>query len=354
MRLGLRADNLLERIAGWLNLAPQPLAQAFFGMMAARTLMAGSRLGLYAALAEGPAQPEALAQRLALDVAGTRALLEALAACEAVQRGRDGRYRLAPRAVRWLDPRSPKYVGGYLEFNYAQWEWWTGLEDTVRSGRSVDIHRFAPEDPRWRDYIHGLHQLARLAAPEVARAIPLPRGARCVLDLGGGHGWFAAELCRRHAGLSATVLDLPGSARVGRELIAAAGLSERVAFREGNLLDASVPLQGEAGEPPDAVLLFQVLHHLSHAQGVALLRRVRAALAPGGRLAVLEYLRGPGQEGATDASSLVGLHFFLTSGAAAWTPAQLQAQLQEAGFRVEALRPVRRLPLQTLVLARPA
>jgi cyclopropane fatty-acyl-phospholipid synthase-like methyltransferase len=360
MRLGLRADNLLERLAGWFNLAPQPLAQAFFGMMAARTLMAGSRLGVYAALAEGPAHPDALAARLGLSAAGARALLDALGACEAVQRQRDGRYRLAPRAVRWLDPTSPKYVGGFLDFNYAQWDWWSALEHSVRSGQGVDLHRLAPEDPRWRDYIHGLHQLARLAAPEVARAIPLRRGARHVLDLGGGHGWFAAELCRRHAGLSATVLDLPGSARVGREIIASAGLSARVHFREADLLDAATELAGDpsaGGAPPhDAVLLFQVLHHLSHAQGVALLRRVRASLAPGGRLAVLEYLREP--EGGTaahraDASGLVGLHFFLTSGAAAWSPAQLRAQLREAGFRVERERPVRRLPLQTLVLAVP-
>ncbi|MBF5041851.1 methyltransferase domain-containing protein [Aggregicoccus sp. 17bor-14] len=363
MRLGLRADNLLERIAGWLNLAPQPLAQAFFGMMAARTLMAGSRLGVYRALAEGPAHPDALAVRLGLSAAGTRALLEALRACEAVQLRRGGLYRLAPRAERWLDPHSPTYVGGYLDFNYAQWDWWGGLEEVVRSGKGVDIHRLAPEDPRWSDYIHGLHQLARLAAPEVARALPLPRapGGRAVqghvLDLGGGHGWFAAELLRRHPGLGATVLDLPGSARVGREIVAAAGLSARMAFREVDLLDPATALTGPAGEAPGLVLLFQVLHHLSREQGVALLVRVRRALAPGGRLAVLEYLReGAGEQaadGGEDASSLVGLHFFLTSGAAAWTLGQLRSQLEEAGFRVERVRPVRRLPLQSLVVASP-
>ncbi len=54
MRLGLKADNLLERLAGWFNLAPQPVAQAFYGMMASRTLMAGVRLGVYGALADGP------------------------------------------------------------------------------------------------------------------------------------------------------------------------------------------------------------------------------------------------------------------------------------------------------------
>ncbi|MFP2931183.1 methyltransferase dimerization domain-containing protein, partial [Pyxidicoccus sp. 3LG] len=86
MRLGLKADNLLERVADWFNLAPQPLAHAFFGMMASRTLMAGARLGVYGQLAEGPASAEALAERLKLSPEGTRTLLEALVACEAVER----------------------------------------------------------------------------------------------------------------------------------------------------------------------------------------------------------------------------------------------------------------------------
>jgi 2-polyprenyl-3-methyl-5-hydroxy-6-metoxy-1,4-benzoquinol methylase len=345
MRLGLKADGLLERVAGWLNLAPQPLAQAFFGMMAARTLMAGERLGVYGALADGPATVEELAARLKLSPEGTRALLESLVSCEAVERKR-GRYRMTERSRRWLDPRSPQYVGDFLDFNYAQWDWWSHLEDAVRTGEPVDIHRFSPEDPRWRAYIHAMHQLARLSAPEVVRAIPLPRGARQVLDLGGAHGWFAAELCRQHRGLRATVLDLEGSVRVGREIISAAGLSHVVTHREGDILSA------ELGGPYDAVLLFQVVHHLSPAQNVSLLRRVRTSLTRRGTLAVLEYMRED-EEKSASAASLIGLHYFLTSNAAAYTPAEVEGFLDDAGFRIESARPVRHLPLQTLLIARP-
>lgn len=345
MRLGFKADNLLERLANWFNLAPLPIAHVFFGMMSSRTMMAGVKLGVYAALAEGPATAEALAERLKLSPEGTRVLLEGLVSCEVVKRKRD-RYLLDERARRWLDPRSPQYIGGFIEFNYAQWAWWSQLEDTVRTGQPVDIHDFAPDDPRWKDYIHAMHQLARLAAPEVASAIPLPRGARHLLDLGGAHGWFAAELCAKHRGLKATVVDLEGSARVGREIIAAAGLSHVVTHREGDILTA------ELGGPYDAALLFQVMHHLSPAQNVALLRRVRTALAPKGTLAVLEYLRGE-MEAEPNASALIGLHYFLTSKAAAYTPAEVEGFLGDAGFKIVKTQPIRRLPLQTLLLAQP-
>jgi 2-polyprenyl-3-methyl-5-hydroxy-6-metoxy-1,4-benzoquinol methylase len=345
VRVGFKADNLLERVADWFNLAPVPVVQVFFGMMASRTLMAGVRLGVYAALAEGPATAEALAERLKLSPDGTRALLEGLVSCEALKRKR-GRYQLDERARRWLDPRSPQYVGAFLEFNYAQWDWWNQLETIVRTGQAANIHGLAPDDPRWRDYIHAMHQLARLAAPEVASAIPVPRGAKHVLDLGGAHGWFSAELCQQHRGLKATVLDLEGSARVGREIIASAGLSHLVTHREGNIL--TTELEG----PYDVVLLFQVMHHLSPAQNVSLLRRVRAALVPGGTLAVLDYLRED-MEAPPSASALIGLHYFLTSKAAAYSPAELEGFLDDAGFRVKSTQTVRRLPLQTLLLARP-
>ncbi|WP_434384146.1 methyltransferase domain-containing protein [Melittangium boletus] len=345
MRLGLKADNLLERFADWFNLAPQPLAQAFFGMMASRTLMAGERLGVFSALADGSATVEELAARLSLSPEGTRALLEALEACEAVER-KKGHYRMADRARRWLDPRSSQYVGGFLDFNYTQWEWWSQMEQAVRSGEAVDIHQFAPEDPRWRSYILAMFQMARLSAPEVSRAIPLPRGASEVLDLGGAHGWFAAELCRRNRGLHATVLDLEGSVRVGREIIAQEGLGHLVTHREGDILTA------ELGGPYDGVLLFQVVHHLSPAQNVALLRRARAALKPKGTLAVLEYLRED-EDKPSSAAPLIGLHYFLTSKAAAYTPAAMEGFLADAGFRIESAKPMRHVPLQTLVIARP-
>jgi 2-polyprenyl-3-methyl-5-hydroxy-6-metoxy-1,4-benzoquinol methylase len=142
------------------------------------------------------------------------------------------------------------------------------------------------------------------------------------------------------------VLDLEGSVRVGREIIASAGLSHLVTHREGNILTA------ELGGPYDAVLLFQVMHHLSPAQNVALLRRVRTALAPKGTLAVLEYLREEVEE-EPSASALIGLHYFLTSKAAAYTPAEMEGFLDDAGYKIVRTQPIRRLPLQTLLLAQP-
>jgi hypothetical protein len=73
---------------------------------------------------------------------------------------------------------------------------------------------------------------------------------------------------------------------------------------------------------------------------------------PKGTLAVLEYLREE-VESEPSASALIGLHYFLTSKAAAYTPAEVEGFLDDAGFKITKTQPIRRLPLQTLILAQP-
>jgi len=347
MRIAPVADDLIERVALRLNLAPVPIAASVYGMPAARTLAVAQRLGLLAHLARTPASPEEAARALGLQPVPTRLLLEALAGARHVaRRRRDGHYALHRRARRWLDPAAPTSVAGYLDHTADYWAWWGDLEQIVRDGGSFAIHDAPAEDPSWRRYVTGQHELARLSAAEVAAAIVLPAGATRLLDLGGAHGTFAAALCDRHPGLEATVLDLPGSVAVGREL---RGDDPRVAFVEGDMLDPGTDLGG----PHDAVLLFDVIHHLSAEQTAALLTRIRAVLRPGGTLAVLDLFRAPRRFGRPPRASaaFLGLFFHLTSGADLPSEAGLLRALGAAGFGAPERRRVRRLPDQRLYLA---
>jgi SAM-dependent methyltransferase len=351
MRPSLKPEGPLEYLALWGNLGPLPVAEAMFGMATSRVLMAGVRLGLFEELANGPVRPRDLATRTGLDRQGAIRLLDCLCAVGHVERSGfennademdDGViYTLSKRARPWLDPNSPTYIGPFLEFNYDQWEWWSGLEEVVRTGRGYDIHAYSPDDPRWERYIRAMFCLARLSAPEIARKLRLPPGARSVLDLAGGHGWFAAELCRRDPGLSAAVLDLPGSAAIGRRIIAEKGMSDKVRHIEGDMMT------DDLGGPHDAVLCFQIIHHLTPDQNVALFRRIHGALRPGGILAVMDYFT-PSQGRRPDSAAFLGLHFYLTSGAATYSAKDLRKWMVEAGFEAPRRVRVHRVPVQSL------
>ncbi len=321
------------------------MPQALFAPPVARVLHVGVATGLFAHLARnGPRPPEALAADLNLQPAGTRLLCECLVSMGHLRFRRDGRVGLSRRSRRWLDPDSPRSVLRYVEHTATYWSWWEQLEGLVRDGTHVELHDAANDDASWDTYIRGQHELARLSAPEVARALDLPPGARSVLDLGGAHGWFSAVLCDRHPGLQATVVDLPGSAAVGRAILEESGHADRVDHLDGSVF------QAELGEGHDLALVFNLVHHLRPRETVALLRRVHGALRPGGRVAVLDlFAREHGEKPGGEA--FLGLFFHLTSGADLPRESELRDQLAEAGFDAPTSTGITRLPAQTLYVA---
>jgi hypothetical protein len=326
VRLSIRGDGPVERAALAAGLGPFPLALAFHGMAAARAVMAGEELGLYARLARSPAAAADLGG------AGVEHLLEALAELGVLRREGASRYRLARRAARWLDPASPFCIGDFLRFNRAQWDWWTRLDEVV-AGKlpPFDLHRLPPEDPIWPLYTRAMRALARIAAPEVARAVKVPRGAVRLLDVGGAHGLYAAAICARHPGLRAVVMDLPGAVREGRAPL------ESVELLEGDALVDELP---EA----DAIYCGQLVRHFTPEQVSALFARFHRALKPGGTVNVLDTFSA--------GDPLVALHYHLVSGIARFTADDAGRWLREAGFRDVRRARIRRLPGATLLRAR--
>jgi 2-polyprenyl-3-methyl-5-hydroxy-6-metoxy-1,4-benzoquinol methylase len=336
MRPGLKPQNPLERVAIGLNLAPYPAGEALFEPAAARILVAGVRLGIFERLSGRTATIEELVAELGTEVRATELLVDALAGLEYLTASGD-RYTLSRRARKWLDPASDTYVGTYIDNTGDYGDWWARLEDVVRTGQGVEIHEFPPDHPHWARYIRGQFELARLSADEVASKLRVPDQPKSLLDIAGGHGWYAAALCRKHPELHARVLDLEASARVGREIIAEHGLSDRVEHESGDLFSSDL------GGPHDVVLTFNIVHHLEPGEAVQLARRVHSSLAPGGTWAVLDYFRPDGGRG-SGAHALLGLFFFLTSSAATYRESDIRGWMTGAGFSSTRRVQIRRLP----------
>ncbi|HEY6480439.1 MAG TPA: class I SAM-dependent methyltransferase [Streptosporangiaceae bacterium] len=342
MRLALRGANPAEWLALRVGLVPTAAAEAWGGMATSGMLVAAVRTGITSRLAQGHATSAQVAADLGLDPLPTKLLLDCLRSSGHVTE-RSGRFELSRSARRWLDPASPLSVAGYVAAAADYWPWWAGLEDATRTGKSSGSHEAPSADPYWHRYIGGQLELARQSAAVVARKLPL-RSPRTLLDIGGGHGWYSASLCQRHPGLTATVLDLPGSAAIGREVIARAGLSDRVRFRDG---DATTT---DLGGGYDAVLCFNLIHHLAPEQAADLFRRARAALNPGGTLAVFDVFAEPGRRASAHADMLA-LFVYLSSGARIHTPGELEGWLRDAGFRPPRRIRILRIPGLSLRVA---
>lgn len=336
------SPSLLERGALARNLAPAPMLD-FLGAQTFRALVTAVRLGALEGLRESPAAPDALARRIGADARGVRLLLMALEATGYVAL-RGDRYSLTTMTERWL----PLLAEGVDFFEHAALTQWADLERSVREGHAPETGYADAEDPvRIRELLVGLRAFARGSVGDVVKQIGLPARARRLVDLGGGHGLYSVELCRRHPDLTATIFDLPGALDVARETVDEAGLGDRIELRGGDFhID-------ELGGPYDAALLFNIVHGYDAKRNEELFARLLAALTPGASVAILDQLADTPVSGglARAAARLQGLNLFHARGGEAYSFSSIASWLERAGYREIRRRDLRRSPGSSLVLA---
>lgn len=336
MKIGLKPENPLDALALALGLVPVPLGETLPPLLLTRALMASARFGIIEALAEGPRTAGEIAARCGTHPEATRILLDTLVSSDYLQLERD-RYTLSPLARRWLAPDSPVSLHESLLYRYLEWDWIGRLDDYLRSGEPLHIHREMTRE-QWDLYQRGMLAVARLSAAELVRRAPVPRGARDMLDLGGSHGFSSVALCRRHPGLRAVVFDLPEAVEHAAPLLAAQGMGERVVHRTGNALTEDF-----GTDRYDFILVSQLVHHFDEATNRDLVQRLARALRPGGVLAILELLRRSSPQEGGQLGGLLDLYFALTSESGTWTFDAMADWARGAG-----LRPRRTLRFRTM------
>ncbi len=332
MRIGAIPENPIERVVARLNLAPRPLLETQMAYTLARLVMVGSKLGVFDALEDAALSAEEVAERCGTDPRATGKLMFALAGAEYLE-AKDGRYALTPMSRKWLLRGSEDSLADKLLLQFHEWDWMERADEFVRSGEPLELHSILPSD-EWDVYQRGMRSMAGSFAQEGVRRMPVPKGARDMLDIGGSHGHYSAELCRRHEGLRSVVLDLPQAVEHAAPLLAEEGMGDRVVHRAGDALADDL---GE--EAYDLVVIVQLVHHFTDEQNRELARKVARALRPGGVYAIIDAFRQakPGKAGQT--AALLEFYFAMTSESGTWAPEEMADWQRDAGL--DPRRPIR-------------
>ena len=315
--------------------------------MAARALTTAVLLGVFEALHESPATSAELADRLSLDPLGADTLLTTLLTLGYVEAGGDGRLRNSGVSERQLVSSSPEsiatFVGAQADLH---WETLGLLPEAVRDGKAYAMHEERQDETdRWRAYIRGLFEISRPEHEANAAMVPVDEPRRLV-DVAGGHGGFSMAMCRRHPSLKATVLDLPPSAAVGREIVAEEGFSDRISFREGDVFEVGL------GEDVDVVSVFNLIHHLPEERDRELCRMARAALRPGGCMVIGDSARPEPGEQVSEHGAISSLLFYAWSHSRNFRPSEIRAWMREAGFGEVETHRNERSPWRIVVVGR--
>jgi SAM-dependent methyltransferase len=325
MKLTVAAENPLERVALALGVAPITLMETHLSFLRARTIMVATKLGVFDALAAAPSDAAAIATRCGTAPRPTTKLLNALVGCGYLAFARDT-YRLTRRARTWLTSGSPRSVRDKVLFEFIEWTLVERMEDYLRNGQPIEIHA-AESDDQWALYQRAMRAIAALGASEVVRRTPVPRGAARMLDIGGSHGYLSVAMCRRYAGLTAVVLDLPAAVKHAAPILAREAMGARVVHRAGDAL------RDDLGAAEwDIVFVSLLVHHFDDAANRSLLQRIARALRPGGVCVILELIRPPSPNAAGQVGALLDLYYALTSASGTWSIDEITGWQIEAGL----------------------
>jgi 2-polyprenyl-3-methyl-5-hydroxy-6-metoxy-1,4-benzoquinol methylase len=332
MRIGTVPENPIERAVSRLNLVPRPLLETQMAYTLARLVMLGTKLGVFEVLRDGDLSPEEVASRCGTHPAATGKLLFALAGSGYLE-ATEGRYGLTPVSRTWLLRESPKSLADKLLLQFYEWDLIARSEDYVRTGEPLHMHE-EMDDEQWGLYQRGMRAMAAGFAAEGMRRMPIPKGARDMLDIGGSHGYYSAALCRRHDGLRAVVLDLPQAVAHAAPILAEEQMGDRVVHRAGNALTDDL-----GNEEYDLVTIVQLVHHFTEQQNRDLARKVARALRPGGVYAIVDAFRAESPKEAGQMPALLEFYFAMTSESGTWSVEEMTAWQRDAGL--EPRRPIR-------------
>lgn len=144
--------------------------------------------------------------------------------------------------------------------------------------RAAYVDRMVEDPGRARRFTRMLAELHEPLAEALAGCLDL-RGTHRLMDLGGGSGVVSMALLRRWPDLVATVIDIEGVCRVGREMARRKGLDARLDFVALDIQADPLPLGF------DAVLECDVGIY-----DMGLFARVHEALGSGGRFLIVDDL----------------------------------------------------------------
>ncbi len=316
-------------------------------------LQAGIRLDLFTLLARGPLRGREAAEALGCDPRALSMLLTAMTACglvgmeaggdppvRAVEDIFDGsraaspasfadrleaRYDIAPSAAKYLSKDSPDYLGFIIQHHHHLQPAWHRLDEAVRSGGPIRSSSSAAQDEEEREaFLMGMFNVAAQQAGEVAKHLDLSGRAR-LLDLGGGPGTYAVYFCLANPSLRAVVFDKPTTRPYAESIVRRFGLQDRIEFVGGDFFVDPLP------EGCDAVWLSQILHGASPEGAEAVVARAARSLAPGGLIAVQEFMLDDSLDGPLF-SAQFSLNMLLgTEGGQAFTRSEIAAMLGSAG-----------------------
>lgn len=311
--------------------AAEALRDCALGYQRTQVLYVAARLAIADQLSARPMDSVALASRIGAHPDGLYRLLRALEVLGVVREPRPGTFTLTASGE-LLRKDSPSGLHDDILMNVdLSWSEWERLEDTIRSGRPTTpqvrgmtffehLHH-SPEQTRLFNRV--MKNMVGAMAEAVVEAYDFTRFQR-IVDVGGGTGQLLSVILQAAPQARGVLYDLPATASEAREWMISKGLGDRCECIGGDFFE-SVP-------HGDVILLSGVIGDWSDEQCGRIFTHCRRAIAPEGRLLLIERVVVPDEP--PPPSAFLDLHMLVLVGGMGRSAAQFDGLLSAAGFEM--------------------
>ena len=307
--------------------AEPAMLQIVTGFWTSRAVYTAAKLGLADFLKDGPKSVADLAKATSSHEDSLYRMLRALSSVGIFAELDDRRFATNPLAATLEEkPGSLRYAA-MAELGQEHYAAWEEFPYSVRTGGLAFTEKF--KQPVWDYYAknpeHGevfnrsMSTLTEWFTQAILAAYDFS-GFKIIVDIGGGQGALLSAILAQAPEARGVLFDAPAVIAEASHL--SSGRSEKVA---GNFFEA-VPAGGEL------YTMKMILHDWTDDECHKILSNIRKSIAPGGKVAIVEMVLGPGKE--APFKNFLDLNMLVMTGGRERTEAEYRALLEKAGFRL--------------------
>jgi ubiquinone/menaquinone biosynthesis C-methylase UbiE len=277
------------------EVTPQRIMQFAWGYAIPLILETAIRNNVFDLLSTGAKTADEIAKQTQTTPRGMRMILNALCAFQFVAKDQQGKYRLTPESDAFLVSTKPSFQGAL--FKHLSGDFipkWLQLSQIVKSGKpAMEVNDQGQGAKFFEQLVVDIFPMSYPAAQALADHLKVANSTKPlkVLDIASGSGVWGIALAQKSKNVQVTAVDWPGVIPVTKRITQKHGVGGQFNFIEGDINEANL------GSGYNLATLGHILHSEGEARSKALVRRVYDALAPGGTIAIQEFLANDDRSG---------------------------------------------------------
>ncbi|HEU4769194.1 MAG TPA: methyltransferase [Pyrinomonadaceae bacterium] len=322
--------------------APPELAltQIIMGSLAAQTLYVVAKLGIADLLESGPKSVDDLAATTNTHAPSLYRVMRAVASLGVFTEQENRTFALNPTAQPLLS-NAPNSVRDMAIFMGEDWHWnvWGHTLYSVQTGKSAwsqahgdDVFEYFKTKPdEFAIFNRAMTSLTALSTKAVIEGYDFA-GVNKLVDIAGGHGRLLTEIVEANPTMQGVLFDMPQVIEGARQNVGKSSAADRVELVAGDFF-ASVPAGG------DVYIMKHIIHDWDDERSVAILKNIKQAMNPGGRVLLVEFVVSEGNT--QDFSKLMDIEMLVSPGGKERTAAEYKELFEQAGLRLTRVLPTK-------------